>query len=117
MKEKDFKHLVELGHHAQEKINTYLLYADTMDNYVKQHSSIDPKTDNVVMRMLLDCHRKVILEIITILEETERYIKENESDVDAKINQLEFVHPYLEKFKKDYELNMKVLSKILEKVE
>ena len=85
MKEKEFKHLVELGHHAQEKMNTYLLYADTMDNYVKQHSAIDPKTDNVVMRMLLDSHRKVILEIITILEETERCINEYETDVDSRI--------------------------------
>ncbi len=117
MKEKEFKHLVELGHHAQEKMNTYLLYADTMDNYVKQHSAIDPKTDNVVMRMLLDSHRKVILEIITILEETERCINEYETDVDSRINKLSFVHPFLEKFKKDYELNMKVLSQILDKVE
>ncbi len=117
MEEKDYKHLVELGRNAQEKINKYIHYADAMDKYVKQHSVVDPETDFVVMQMLLESHRKVILEIITIFEETERCINEYEFDIDIRINQLGLVHPFLERCKKDYELNMKVLSQILDKVE
>lgn len=117
MKKNEMEHLLSLGHQAQEKMITYLLYADAIDDYVKNHSLVKPETDNVVMRMLLESHRKVIMEIITILEETERCIGEYESDIDRKIEQLGFVHPYLEKFKKDYELNLNVLSQIIGNVE
>ena len=68
----------------------------------------------MVMRMLSECQRKVVVEIITILEETERHINSTDEDIDKKIEQLGLVCPFLELFKKDYELIMSTNEKIME---
>ena len=114
MKEAELKYLEQLGWQAQEKMDTYLLYTDTIHRYLQQHDKIDPETDNVVMRMLSECQRKVVVEIITILEETERHINSTDEDIDKKIEQLGLVCPFLELFKKDYELIMSTNEKIME---
>lgn len=117
MDKKVLEKLLELGRQTQEKMNLCLLYEDTMQSYLQQHNKIDPEIDNVVMLMMLDAHRHATIGVITLLEATENQINEYVTDIDEKIDQLGFIHPYLEKFKKDYELNMKVLSQIIDKSE
>ena len=63
--------LGELGKQTQSKMNLCMLYVDTIQAYLQQHDRIDPETDNVVMRMMLDAHRHAILGVLTLLEETE----------------------------------------------
>lgn len=105
------KKSVELAKQTQEKMTKAVQDFDSLNEFNSlKLPEIDANLRNRIAWMLIDCCRHNFIEIVTMLEEQERLVSENEPDAEKKIKVREYNAWYREEFQKLYEQTRKFMD-------
>ena len=102
---------IDLAQQVSDKMHIAINGFDDCMAFVNSKNDMDENVFSRLQIMLIECCKKRFLEIITMFEEIERLISDNEPDIDERIKLIQLNSLFRAKFEDLHEMTRKFMEK------